>query len=119
VATVPGLGLGAGVNAGVSGFEPHGPAWGLNLFAAYGHRHRALALLGWALDDRRVLRLHGNDATERTWWGPEASAGYELVSAAGATVRALVGLAYTPRRSTPLGDRYRRTLTFAVGWKLW
>jgi hypothetical protein len=116
---LPRLGLGAGANAGLSGFEPRTPAWGLNLFAAYGRQQRALVLLGWALNDRSVLRLHGSNATERFWWGPEASAGYEMVSAPGATVRILLGLAYVPRRATPPGDRYRRTLTVALGWKLW
>jgi hypothetical protein len=119
VAAWPRFVVGAGVNAGISGFEPHAPAWGANLFAAFGGRHRMLVLAGWALNDRSVLRLHGADAAERMWWGPEASAGYELVTAVGLTARLLIGVAYAARGSIPAEDRYRRTTTLSVGWKLW
>lgn len=119
IARWPGFTVGAGVNAGISGFEPHAPAWGANLFVSYGRGHRALLLGGWSLNDRGVLRLHGADAAERIWWGPEASAGYELLTPVGVTFRLLLGVAYSARGSLPVEDRYRRTTTVSLGWKLW
>ena len=111
--------VGAGVNGGVSGDQPRTPAWGGNLFVAWGAEHRALLLLGYALNDRRVLRLHGSNAVDRSLWGAEAS--FEL--RAGERRRRhgarAGGTAYRPDAVAAFSDRFERAFTVALGWKLW
>ena len=116
---LPALALGGGINGGITA-EPRMPAWGANLFAAYGQEHRAMLLIGYALNARRVLRLHAVDAVERALWGPEVAVGYELLNPLGVTFRVLVGGAYLPE-ATRDGERghFQRSVTLALGWKLW
>jgi hypothetical protein len=118
---VPRLAVGAGAGLGFSGGSSPALAGGVNGFAAYGRQHRALLVAGYAVVDHSSLELHGTTATERSYWGPEAGAGYEIMSATGPLVRLLVGLAYRPWQASASGggDRLRTTLTLAVGWKLW
>ena len=116
---IPALGVGLGVNVGVPGSDLGGTAFGGNVFMAYGRQHRAILLLGYALNDRRVLRLHGQAAVTRSLWGPEVQAGYQLVASYGAVVHVLVGTTYVPDRLLGPADRFRTTLVLALGWKFW
>jgi hypothetical protein len=116
---VPRLAVGVGAGVGLTGGSPSALAGGFNGFAAYGSEHRALLLVGYAVVDRAELDLHGTAATERSYWGPEVSAGYELLSATGPVLRLLVGVAVLPWQATEDGGRVRTTLTLAAGWKLW
>jgi hypothetical protein len=111
------LTVGLGVGWGFTGGEPPGFAFGVNTFACYGRMHRALLVLGYATQERSSLTLHGTPAAERSYWGPEASAGYELLAGRGPVLRMLVGAAYLPWQATPDGDRLRATLTLGLAWK--
>ena len=114
---VPRLTVGAELGWGYTGAEPRGLAGRAHGFVAYGSDHRAVLVAGYAVADRDRLRLHGIPAAEQTYWGPDLSVGYELLTASGANVRALVGGSYVRRPTAPSGSRLKAMLVLALGWK--
>jgi hypothetical protein len=113
------LTLSAYLGAGLSGELPRAAAVGGGIGVSLGWRHRAVVTLGWGTIGRSTLALHGTDVAERSLYGPDAAAGYELVSERGFVLRALAGASYLPRAWRPSAARLRPTVMVALGWMLW
>ena len=111
------LTVGAEVGAGYTGGDDVGSAGRLHGLVAYGYRHRALLTVGYAVVQRDRLLLHGIPAADRSFWGSDVAAGYELMGGSGASVRLLAGATYARRAGRSAADRLQPIIVLSVGWK--